>query len=662
MKNLRNKIKEIINYNDGEYYSRRLSESYFKRNYLNIYNMINKLYNNDFSFNEKLYHIVYDIDKLPTCKICNSKVRFRKFSKGYSKYCSMICIGKDKDIQKKREETSLKTIGVKYTLQSKEKREQIKKTNLEKYGVEHPMYSKEIKNKMIQTNLEKYGVEHHLKLESQKEKQRKTNLKKYGVENVMQVKEIKSKAEKTNLERYGVKSPIQNKNIRKKIKKTNLEKYGVEHLFQNENVKEKIKQTNLERYGVEYASQNDNIKNKIIQKNILNSEDRLKKSKITNLEKYGVENPFQSEQIIENIKLKNTLNFRKKYSKILNINKDDIIINKDNLIIKNYCKKHPNGFEITKSLLYSRLMNKKLQNICTKCYPINEQSSIKEKELIEYIKLFNINYIQNNRNIISPYELDIYLPNHKLAIEFNGLYYHSELFKSKNYHLNKLKLCNENNINLIHIFENEWMYKSNVVKSIIRNKLNLITNKIYARNTIVKEIISKESKEFLDNNHLQGNINSKIKLGLFYNDELVSVMTFEKMRKSLGNINNKNNYYNISRFCNKINTNVIGGASKLLNYFIKKYNPKCIISYADKRYSNGDLYKTLGFERIHETKPNYYYIKDYNKYHRFNFRKDKLKKLGWLKEGEDKTEHEIMLERGYYRIYDCGNIKYEMKL
>ena len=449
---------------------------------------------------------------------------------------------------------------------------------------------------------------------------------------------------KTNLEKYGVEYPLQSEEIQKKIKFGIEKKYGVNNPFQLKHVKEKIKKTNLEKYGVENPFQSEQIKKKIKETTIL---------------KYGVDNYSKT---IECKKFKNKKYFnlyKKKYSKILNINKKNInFISNNYLIIKNYCDKHPNGFEITKSLLYDRIRLN--LSICTKCYPINEQSSIKEKELLTFIKSFNINYIiENNRTVLNNKELDIYIPDHKLVIEFNGLYYHSELYKPKNYHLNKTIECQKKGIKLIHIFEDEWMYKPDIVKSIIRNKLGLINNRIYARKCIIKEIDNKLCRNFLNNNHIQGNVNSKIKLGLFYDNELVSIMTFNKARKSISN--DINNSYELNRFCNKINHSIIGGVSKLLKYFIRNYNPKQIISYADRRYSNGNLYKTLGFERVHDTKPNYQYFKNNElaRYHRFNFRKDKLIKDGY---DRNKTEHEIMIERGYYRIYDCGNIKYIMNL
>ena len=189
----------------------------------------------------------------------------------------------------------------------------------------------------------------------------------------------------------------------------------------------------------------------------------------------------------------------------------------------------------------------------------------------------------------------------------------------------------------------------------ILNKLNKTENKIFARKCEVKEISDNNLvKYFLNNNHIQGNINSSVKIGLFYNNELISLMTFGKLRKPL-NSKSTDNEYEMLRFCNKLNTNIIGGASKLFKYFLKQYNPNKVISYADRGYSNGNLYKQLGFELEHITEPNYYYIIDNNRKHRFGFRKDILVKQGF---DSNKSEHEIMLERKIYRIYNSGNLKF----
>ena len=153
---------------------------------------------------------------------------------------------------------------------------------------------------------------------------------------------------------------------------------------------------------------------------------------------------------------------------------------------------------------------------------------------------------------------------------------------------------------------------------------------------------------------MQGFVGSQIKLGLFYNDELVSLMIFGKQRKLMG-LKSEDDTYEMLRFCSKLNTSVIGGSEKLFKFFIKNYSPKEVISYADRSWSQGKLYQKLGFKLIHKTQPNYYYIVNGIRKYRFNYRKDKLIRDGF---DSNKTEHEIMLERKIYRIYDSGSLKF----
>jgi hypothetical protein len=291
---------------------------------------------------------------------------------------------------------------------------------------------------------------------------------------------------------------------------------------------------------------------------------------------------------------------------------------------------------------------------CNKC---SSSISNYELEINKFLIDLNFKTITSSFSIIKPHQLDVFIPSHNIAIEFNGLYWHSEEYVDKNYHLNKTQLCEKKDIQLIHIFEDEWLFKQDIVKFRLKNILGLTENKIYARKCIIKEISSKESKEFLNNNHIQGNVNSKINIGLFYNNELVSLMCFNKPRLGIGV---KHNGYELSRFCNKLDNIVIGGADKLLKHFIKNYQPKQIISYADRRWSQGKLYEKLGFDKIKVNKPNYSYIFNKERKHRFNFRKEVLKKQGF--DTKNKTEHQIMLDRKIYRIYDCGTITYKKTL
>jgi hypothetical protein len=276
---------------------------------------------------------------------------------------------------------------------------------------------------------------------------------------------------------------------------------------------------------------------------------------------------------------------------------------------------------------------------CGKC---SHNVSNAESEISEFLMENGLVVDNNNRELIKPYELDITVPDKKVAIEYCGLYWHSELKgKDKNYHINKLNRCNDIGYRLITIFEDEWCFNKDIVMDRLNNIFGLSGNKIYARKCLVKDIDTKTKNKFLDANHLQGKDSSVVKLGLFFGPKLVSVMTF-----SAGNIAKgsraKNSMWELSRFCSVSNLHVVGGASKLFKYFINNYDWELIFSYADRRWSNGDLYIKLGFTFDSFTKMGYWYTDGERRVHRFNFRKQ----LG----GPPKN---------FYRIWDCGNLKYK---
>jgi hypothetical protein len=280
-----------------------------------------------------------------------------------------------------------------------------------------------------------------------------------------------------------------------------------------------------------------------------------------------------------------------------------------------------------------------------------------EIQLVDFIKeIYTGPILLNDTALLSGKEIDIYLPELKIAIEFNGTYYHSDLFKTdKNYHLNKTKECNRLGIKLIHIWDSDWIYNQEIIKSMLRYQLKTTLNKVYARKCDIREVSKKDSVIFLKHNHLQGNAISKYNIGLYYNNELISLMTFSKLRKNLKQ-NHVEGKYELLRFCNKLNTNVIGGASKLFQYFVKKYSPTNVVSYANRDWSLGELYQKLNMNPLSSTPPGYHWYKSKIRYNRFNFRKDIL-----VSQGEDasKTEYEIMLSRGYYKVWNTGNYKFE---
>jgi len=391
--------------------------------------------------------------------------------------------------------------------------------------------------------------------------------------------------------------------------------------LQSKDVRDKSKLTSLCRYGFEYPQKSDIIKDKI---------------KKTNLEKFGVDSHMKDEFFRSSFIISKNINYIKYLENGISLFKCDIGCN--------------HNFEISSDTFLSR--NKIGTKLCTICNPIGDFKSYKEIELYNFIKYsYNNEVIQSYRDGL---EIDIYLPELNLGFEFNGLYWHSEKHKDKNYHKNKTNYFRERGIRIVHIWEDNWVNKNEIIKSQIKNLLNKTEIKLFARRCGVREVSLNECREFLDNNHIQGYVNSKVKIGLYYNDELVSLMTFDQFE---GRKKMEEGGWNLSRFCNKLNTNVIGGASKLLNYFIKTYLPKRIVSYADRDWSVGNLYYKLGFKMINESRPDYKYIISNKRVNKSRYRKSNLILVN--SKNVDLSESKEMLNRNILKIWDCGKIKFE---
>lgn len=293
------------------------------------------------------------------------------------------------------------------------------------------------------------------------------------------------------------------------------------------------------------------------------------------------------------------------------------------------------------------------------CPSCAHKISRSEQELYEYIEQHCGMEVRHNvRGVLSHnQELDIYIPQINIAIEYNGMRWHSELFKKdKNYHLNKLEECNRRGIKLINVFESEFINN----KKLVLNKILYILgcsnleNKINARQCVIKEIDKETAKKFLKTNHIQGYVAATLYLGLFYKDELVSIMTMKKL-------NNKNKYeWELTRFANNNGYIVNGSFGKLFKYFTKKYKPNIVKSFADRRWTlnyKNNLYTKNGFELDKILKPDYRYTKEQGEYiHKFNFRKQTLHKRYGLP--LSMTESEMTEQLGYYKIWDCGLFKY----
>lgn len=294
--------------------------------------------------------------------------------------------------------------------------------------------------------------------------------------------------------------------------------------------------------------------------------------------------------------------------------------------------------------IQSRLKKDKRDCICKNMTGVSNG----EVEVREFINNLGISTINNK--YLNGVSIDILCNN--IALEYNGLYWHSDEFKDKNFHKNKTEKCLEVGVNLLHIFSNEWSNKRDIWESIIKNKLGL-SKKIYARKCELREVPREKAMEFLESNHLQGALGSIMRLGLYYKGDLVSLMTFGKPR-----FNNKVEW-ELLRFCNILDYNVVGAASKLLKYFERNYKPKNLLSYANLRWSGGNLYKILGFTCIGISSPSVWYFKDGTEKieNRLKFQKHKLKRI-LNNYDENLTAEENIRVNNYRKIYDCGNITY----
>ena len=293
--------------------------------------------------------------------------------------------------------------------------------------------------------------------------------------------------------------------------------------------------------------------------------------------------------------------FKKELSKTLTISLKDIVyIGDKDISISNYCEKHKT-FIINKNDLKNKL--KRCKNgehnkfLCPICNPVDKNSSIQENEVRTFIeKELNV---RTKKHKIQKTEIDIFLPEFNLGIEYNGLWWHSSKYRKSNYHLNKTEISEKNNIKLLHIFEDEWTNKQDIVKSIIKSKLKIYDRKIYSKNCIVKEVNMFDSASFSDTNDLFGSCNCLINYGLYIKDELVSII-------SLKEISNK--CFEIVRHCDKLNVFVSGSLNKLIQHFIYIFKPRTLIKNVDRRYSQGFSYEKNGFKYIKNTRPNFFYF------------------------------------------------------
>jgi len=467
------------------------------------------------------------------------------------------------------------------------------------------------------------------------EKKKNTCLKNHGVENPSQSSDILDKKKSTFIEKYGVENPFQSDAIKEKSKKTCQKKYGKDYYVQTDEFRDKFTETMNEKYGVDHAAQSSVIK---------------EKTKNTNLDRYGVEHSSQLKEIHDKVTQMNLKNYGVVHSSQINITSCVLekLNNKDWLHVEHYVNqktltqiaKDLDG--IDKSMVSRYLHSHGLETQ-------NYFQSTGEKQVLKFINSLDIQTVPNSRNIIPPYEIDIYIPEHNLAIEYCGLYWHSEQAgKDKYYHKKKHDLCSDQGIQLLTIFEDEWFQRQEQVKSKLKSLLNKDDReRIFARKTKIINVSKKSKQTFFDENHIQSNGPGSINIGLLFDNQLVACMSF---------IVRKNNVYELNRYATS--AQVVGGFSKLLKYFQNNYTYEKITSFADLRWSTGNLYTKTGWKQDSIINPDYQYSPDGKKrFHKFNYRRKNLPKLlhSFVPELSERINCD---NNGILRIWDCGKIRF----
>lgn len=283
-------------------------------------------------------------------------------------------------------------------------------------------------------------------------------------------------------------------------------------------------------------------------------------------------------------------------------------------------------------------------------------------------KLTNYEIIQSERRILpNRSEIDLYIPDLKLGIEYDGLVYHTiEHFLGDNKrgwtkhkaiyrHLWKTEECAKRGIRLIHVFEDEWLEHPDIVIDKISAAMRIPCERIFARNLVAKQVNQQEADRFLEANHIQGKTVSTVSVGLFYGDRMVAVQSFVPYtRKKLDGA------WELVRYSTLLGTQVVGGFSKCLKWFERNYNPKEVISFADKRWCDpqSNVYQTNGFVHDGDTPPSYWWVKPPKRWHKSTLRKMRIKNKFPDIYSPDKTEAQMASEAGFKRIYDCGLMRY----
>lgn len=424
---------------------------------------------------------------------------------------------------------------------------------------------------------------------------------------------VKNKIKVTCQEKYGADSFVASTKFKEKSDATLIEKYGTTNLMLVPEIKQKVENTNIEKYGAKYGFGSSVIQEKI---------------KGVNIVKYGSSSHNSNIEILNKLENLSWLEYELSIKPVFQIAKElgcsESFVNKWSRVhgLSNRVAKYSEEVEVAEFL----------------------SKSCGLTELI----LNSFDVIGPGSGKIGRRQVDIFIPKYNLAIEINGLYYHQN---NKIRHKEKLDLSLDKNVKLLQFWDYQWNFKQDICKSVITNFI--INNiKIYARKCIIKELSFTEYSTFMENNHMHGAATASKRYGLFFDNILVSCIGFSKSRYC------KNYSWELIRYANKLNTNVIGGFSRLLTHF-RKINTGSIISYCDLMLFTGEMYRISGFTYLGNTEPNFFYFKGSSIKSRESMQKHKLSAI--LKDFDSTlTADQNLLNNGWGKVWNCGNGIWEL--
>jgi very-short-patch-repair endonuclease len=456
------------------------------------------------------------------------------------------------------------------------------------YGVANSAQRSEVREKISENCA--------FKQDGFEEKRAKTMLERYGVVNAMDSQELRDKNKRTIQDRYGVDNVSQIDSVQAKKRETSLERYGNEQFLGSEIGREKIRQGMLDKYGVENAFQSEEIKDKI---------------KETSIEKYGFDHHLKD--------------------------RDRAIANAQKVLaskIKSGMVKLYNGKPVSEWLKESQYSDSAFRSLVNKhglelALKMSPQISSLEQVVKEWLDSENIKYEQQFR--VGNKIADFLLVDHKIILELDGLYWHSEhQLQDDSYHINKHFLYTSFDYHPLFFREDEVNNKFDIIKSIILNKIGR-SIRVFARKCTIVEVSSEDSAKFFETNHLMGKGRGTT-YGLKIGDDLVSCMIIRRTR-------DKN--WDVSRFCHKLGHQVIGGFSKLIKHFLQKNEVDTLTTFIDRRYGDGSYLTDLGFEFI-ACSPSFRWTNTVDCLHRMKF--------------PGNTGY----DNGFVKIWDCGQARYDL--